>query len=721
MSNDYQIWTDRTRTPEERADDLISRLSLEEKAGQLLHESPSIERLGIPQYNWWNECLHGVARAGRATIFPQAIALAATFDTELLREVAGVISDEGRAKYYAAQAVGRRGQYQGLTFWTPNVNIFRDPRWGRGQETYGEDPFLTSRMGVAFVQGIQQIRDGILKAAACAKHFAVHSGPEGLRHEFDARVTAQDLRETYLPAFETLVQEARVEAVMGAYNRTNGEPCCASPTLLQTILREEWGFTGHVVSDCWAIRDIHEHHKTTGSPQESVALAINTGCDLNCGSTYEYALEAVRNGLLPEAAIDRALRRVLITRFKLGVLDHRAALPGGGAGGLAVDHGDPWAELAEIAVDSPKHRAVARRAAASSMVLLKNNGVLPLRAELSRIYVTGPNAFNPEALLGNYYGLTAAVVTPVEGIVNRLPPGMSIDYRRGALLDREKPNPADWAVFEAGVSDVAIVFLGLDGTLEGEEGDAIASTERGDRSDLGLPEGQAAYLRRIKERGTPVVAVLTGGSALAIGEIHELADAVLMAWYPGAEGGNAIADILFGDTAPHGNLPVTFYERVSDLPPYEDYRMDGRTYRYFGGTPLYPFGFGLTYTSFAFSHLCVSHSPDGAITATVRIANSGGRHGIATVQLYLIPPPQEFPTPRASLKGFRKVALAPGEEQEVAIVLPPEAWVLYDGDGVARYPGGEWTISVGNCSPGTRGIELGAAQPCQQTIVIAGR
>ncbi|MFO8042387.1 MAG: glycoside hydrolase family 3 C-terminal domain-containing protein, partial [Alkalispirochaeta sp.] len=598
-----------------------------------------------------------------------------------------------------------------LTFWTPNVNIFRDPRWGRGQETYGEDPYLTSRLGVAFVRGIQEVRQGTLKAAACAKHFAVHSGPEALRHEFDARVTPRDLRETYLPAFETLVREAQVESVMGAYNRTNGEPCCASPTLLQTILREEWGFAGHVVSDCWAIRDIHEHHKTTTTPQESVALAISTGCDLNCGSTYEYALEAVHSGLLPEASIDRALRRLLITRFKLGVLNDVNEAP---------EAEDPWAGLAHWTVDSPQHRVVARRAAAASMVLLKNNGVLPLGEDISRVYVTGPNAFNPEALLGNYYGLTGSVVTPLEGIVNRLPPGVSIDYRRGALLDREKPNPVDWAVYEAANSDVALVFLGLDGTLEGEEGDAIASTEKGDRSDLALPPGQVDYLRRITERGAKVVAVVTGGSALALGEVHELADAVLMAWYPGAEGGHAIADVLFGDVPPEGSLPVTFYEGVSDLPPYEEYAMEGRTYRYFGGTPLYPFGFGLTYTTFQFSQLTVGEESDGTVTASVQVTNTGARTGTTTAQLYVSPPLQEFLTPRASLRGVRKVALSPGETQEVRFALPPETWSLYDEGGTRRYPGGEWSIMVGNCSPGDRGIELGAAEPCAETVTLKG-
>lgn len=717
MKEERRPWQNPSLPPEARAEELIDRLTVTEKASQLLYESPAIERLGIPAYNWWNEALHGVARAGRATVFPQAIGMAATFDEALLERIASVIADEGRAKHYAAVRTGNRGQYRGLTFWTPNINIFRDPRWGRGQETYGEDPYLTSRLGLAFVRGLQQERRGRLKAAACAKHFAVHSGPEALRHEFDARVSERDLRETYLPAFRALVEEGKVEAVMGAYNRTNGEACCASPTLLRKILREEWGFSGHVVSDCWAIRDFHEHHKLTAGPRESVALAIKTGCDLNCGDTFVFAIEALKEGLLKEADLDRALKRILITRFKLGLLD--------------PPEEDPWRELDVSLVDSAPHRALARRTAAESMVLLKNNGVLPFKSELKKLYLTGPNAFNPEALVGNYYGLSSSVVTPIEGIMARVPEGVSVDYRRGALLDREKPNPVDWAVFEAESADVTVAFLGLDGTLEGEEGDAVASPDKGDRSDITLPAGQLDFLQRMKERGATVVVVLTGGSALAIPEVHELADAVLMAWYPGAEGGNAVADVLFGDVTPSGSLPVTFYRTVEELPAYEAYAMEGRTYRYFRSEPLYPFGFGLSYTSFRFSNLRVPEkvsvaggdTSDTATTVELRatVENIGSRSGRVAAQLYLSPPEQRFPTPRASLRGVRKVELAAGESRELTFLLPPSAWELFDEEGRPFVPSGSWNVTLGACSPGERGVELGAPEPLVATIEIGGR
>lgn len=719
MNREQSLWQDRTRPPEERADDLVARLTLEEKVSQLLHESPAIERLGIPAYNWWSEALHGVARAGRATVFPQAIGMAATFDEDLIGRVASVIADEGRAKYYAAVAAGNRTQYHGLSFWTPNVNIFRDPRWGRGQETYGEDPYLTGRLGLAFVRGLQEGRDGVLKTAACAKHFAVHSGPEALRHEFDARVSPRDLRETYLPAFRTLVIEGKVEAVMGAYNRTNGEPCCASSTLLETILRQEWGFTGHVVSDCWAIRDIHEHHRITANATESVALAIGNGCDLNCGDSFSHAVEAVRDGLLSERDVDRALRNILMTRFKLGILD--------------PDEVDPWRGINAAVVESADHRALSRRVAAESIVLLKNNGILPLKSDLRSIYITGPNAFSPDAMLGNYYGLSRQVVTPVEGIIGRVPDGITVDYRPGTLLDRPNPNPVDWAVFEAGRADVAIAFLGLSGLYEGEEGDAIASAEKGDRREIGIPEVQIDFLRRIKDRGARVVVVLMGGSALAVPEVHELADAVVMAWYPGAEGGNAIADVLFGDVAPSGSLPVTFYRSVSDLPPYEDYSMAGRTYRYFEGDPLYPFGFGLSYTQFRFSGITVSTESatpsDSAlaiaasdepvtVTVAVTVANVGPRDGKVAVQLYLSPPAQSFVVPRASLRGVRKVSLAAGEARAVTMGLDRSAFGLVDDGGVPRLVPGQWLVTVGASSPHSRSQELGAPAPVTARVTV---
>ncbi len=692
-----------------QAKELLSNMTLSEKVSQMLHESPAIERLGIPAYNWWNECIHGIARSGKATIFPQVIGLAATFDRDLIYQIAKAISDEGRAKHHASVALGNRGQYKGLTFWAPNVNIFRDPRWGRGQETYGEDPYLTSLLGTAFVLGIQQESEGMLKAAACAKHFAVHSGPEELRHSFDAKVTMQDLYETYLPAFEALVKEANVEAVMGAYNRVNSEPACASKLLLETILRHQWGFKGHVVSDCWAIKDFHEHHKVTKTPQESVALAIESGCDLNCGCAYRYTEEAVKSGLLSEEAVDRSVLRLLKTKLKLGLI------------GEAKNN--PWSHVGLDIINCAEHRELARIAAVRSLVLLKNNGVLPIQKSVSRIYVCGPTAFNPEALLGNYYGMSSRVVTPLEGIVDSVEEGVSIDYRKGTLLDRNKNNPSDWAVFEAKTTDVAILFLGLDSTLEGEEGDAIASLYKGDRPFLGLPENQLAFARNMKEAKVPLVVVLTGGSAISIGEIHEMADAVIMAWYPGEEGGTAIAQVLFGDEEPSGSLPVTFYYNESDLPPFDDYSMKGRTYRYFEKEPLYPFGFGLSYTNFVFSDLKVVASDellDWDVSCTV--SNTGQRKGNISVQLYLLPPAktkdEHNHTPIASLRGVKCLQLQSCEQQTFHFTLSKKDFQLVDEKGERVVVEGTWNIHLGSCSPGQRGIDLGSPLPLSQEITI---
>jgi len=698
MSFNSDSWNNPSLTPEERADDLISRLTLVEKASQLLHESPSIERLGIPAYNWWNECLHGIARAGRATIFPQAIGLAATFDVALIEGVSNAISEEGRAKHHAAVAAGNRGISRGLTFWTPNVNIFRDPRWGRGQETYGEDPWLTSKMGLAFLRGLQQEKDGILKAAGCAKHFAVHSGPEDLRHEFNAVVSEQDLRATYLPAFKALVKQGKVESVMGAYNRLNGEPCCGSTMLLEDILRDEWGFNGHVVSDCWAVRDFHEFHKVTSTPEESAALAISKGCDLNCGCTFEHAVQAVKEGLLSEESIDRSLKRLLTSRFKLGLLN--------------PPESNPWRSITLEVVDSPKHRQLALKAAVESIVLLKNNGILPLKDDIGFLYIVGPNADNPAALLGNYYGLNPRVVTPLQGLIGRIPEATTVDFRLGALLDREKPNPVDWALFESGKADVTIAFMGLDGSLEGEEGDAVASLHKGDRIDIGLPAGQLDFLQRMKERDAKLVVVFTGGSALAVRQVYELADAVLMAWYPGEEAGNAIADILYGDENPSGRLPVTFYDSLEDLPPYEDYAMEGRTYRYFRKEPLFPFGFGLSYTSFSYSNPSLNGTlvQDGEISVSLSVTNIGDIPGVEAVQLYAVPPTAPFATPRAELRGLQRINLAAGESRRVIFTITDDDLKLYNDEGSRVRLSGEWTLEIGGCSPGKRGTILGAPE-----------
>jgi len=468
----------------ERIDALLAQLTLEEKCSLLRHDAPAIERLGIPAYNWWNEALHGVGRSGLATVFPQAIGMAATFNAALVETVADAISSEARAKHHAAARRGSRQQYQGLTFWTPNINIFRDPRWGRGQETWGEDPFLTGELGAAFVRGLQGNHPQYLKTAACAKHYAVHSGPEKDRHTFDARPPRKDFEETYLPAFKRLVDEG-VESVMGAYNRVYGEPCCGSELLLRKILRERWGFKGHVVSDCWAIRDFHTNHKVTASVEESAALALKNGCDLNCGSVYcDALLDAVNMGLCGEEDVDAALRNLLRTQFKLGLFDPEELVP--------------HASIPLEVVNCPAHRELALAAAAESLVLLKNRDkALPVRPDDRYMLVVGPHAASVEALMGNYFGLGARMTTVLEGIATAAPPELRVEFRKGCLVDQPNPNDIDWSTFEASNADVVIAAMGIDGNIEGEEGDAIQSAHRGDRVDCGLPENQLAYLRKI--------------------------------------------------------------------------------------------------------------------------------------------------------------------------------------------------------------------------------
>ncbi len=528
-----------------RVADLVGRMTIEEKLGQLVYNAPAIPRLGIPAYNWWGEALHGIARNGRATVFPQAIGMAATWDPEMIERVASAIADEGRAKYHATlRRYGETGHYQGLTFWSPNVNIFRDPRWGRGQETWGEDPFLTGEMGAAFVRGLQGDDPRYLKTAACAKHYAVHSGPESLRHEFDAQVSKRDLYTTYLPAFKKLVTEANVEAVMGAYNRTNGEACCASELLLVEILRGEWGFQGHVVSDCWALNDLHTTHGVTADAAESAALAIQRGCDMECGQTFEFLGEALQRGLIGEDDIDRAVTRAYTTRFNLGMFDPPEMVP--------------FSNISEGVINCAAHRQLAYEAASKSIVLLKNeNAILPLR-DLRSLYVLGPTAANAEVLMGNYYGLSESLTTLIEGIVARTPEGVRLEYRPGTLLLHVPANPSVWTLTAAAQSEVVIACMGLSPQMEGEEGDAIEAPATGDRTAIDLPAVQTDYLRELKAHGAKIVLVLTGGSAIALGDIADLAEAILYVWYPGQEGGRAVADVLFGAVAPSGKLPLTF-------------------------------------------------------------------------------------------------------------------------------------------------------------------
>lgn len=659
---------------ESRVQAILAGMTLSEKCSQLRYDSPAIDRLGIHSYNWWNEALHGVARNGRATVFPQAIGLAASWDAQLIERVANAISDEARAKHHEAARQGSRQQYQGLTFWTPNINIFRDPRWGRGQETWGEDPFLTGELAAAFVRGLQGNHPRYLKTAACAKHFAVHSGPEALRHEFNVNPSPRDLWETYLPAFKRLCDEG-VEAFMGAYNALYGEPCCGSKFLLGEVLRERWGFQGHVVSDCWAIRDFHLEHKVTTSPEESAALALKSGCDLNCGDEYCNALEgAALLGLVSEEEIDRALGRLLVTRLRLGEFDPPTD--------------NPYSAISMDVVCCDAHRELARQAAIDSMVLLQNhNDCLPLDSDCRSILLTGPLATSVEAMLGNYSGLSGRVSTVLEGLADRIPEGTRLDYRKGCLLDRPRPNPSNWTAFEAVKCDAVICCLGLTPDVENEEGDAIESAHRGDRLTIELPESQRVFLAElaaaIREAGskTKLIVVLFGGSAFAIPDVVEHADAILHAWYPGEAGGEAVADILLGNAAPGGRLPVSFPCSTECLPPFEEYAMEGRTYRFMASDDvLFPFGFGLEYTRFAWSPLIEQPSPSGGRTYRWEITNTGNRPGSELVQCYHFPP--ESAVPR--LIAFHKTQLDPDSRRAIEFTIADQPLQTIDDTGVER-------------------------------------
>lgn len=702
------VFRDPSRPIAERVQDLIGQLTLDEKIGQLTHNARPIPRLGIPTYNWWSEALHGVARNGRATVFPQAIGLGATWDPALLQRIASAIGDEARAKHHAAlRRKGGTDIYQGLTFWSPNVNIFRDPRWGRGQETYGEDPFLTGEMGAAFVRGLQGDHPRYMKVAACAKHYAVHSGPEKDRHTFDARVSLRDLHTTYLPAFRKLVVEAKVEAVMGAYNRTNGEPCCAHPLLLEQILRGEWGFEGHVVSDCWALNDFHTGHKITADVVESAALAIRHGCDLSCGETYEFLGEAIRRGLVTEADVDRALGRLFTTQMKLGMFDPPELVP--------------YAATPMDVVGCAEHRALAYEAALKSLVLLKNDGILPIAPDTRSVLVVGPTAADAGMLLGNYFGMSDSLCTLLEGIAGRAPEGMRVEYLPGCLLTHPSANPNNWSIFTAPNVDVVLACVGLSPLLEGEEGEAIESLERGDRSDIGLPAAQIEYLKDLAIRGAKLVLVVSGGSPVALGELADLAKAVLFIWYPGQEGGRAVADVLFGNESPSGKLPLTFPRSLADLPPFEEYAMAGRTYRYATAEPLYPFGFGLSYSRFSYSDLRLDRALVAAgepVTATFTVTNAGPVEADEVAQLYLSDLEAGVAVPLQSLVGFRRVRLAPGARADVSMTVTPAMMEVIDDDGARRIEPGRFRLTAGGCSPGARGLALGAPQPVYAEFVV---
>lgn len=702
---------------EKRAKKLVAEMTIEEKVSQTIHGAAEIPRLGIKGYNWWNEGLHGVARAGVATVFPQAIGMAATFDEDLLHEVADVISTEARAKFHMQQKYGDTGIYKGLTFWSPNVNIFRDPRWGRGHETFGEDPYLTSRMGVRFIEGLQGDDENYLKVAACSKHFAVHSGPEDERHSFNAEVSKQDMFETYLPAFEACVKEGEVEAVMGAYNRTNGEPCCGSKTLLQNILRKSWGFSGHVVSDCWAIRDFHEHHGVTASALESAAMAMENGCDLNCGSLFLYLTEAVERGLVSEERLNEAVEHLMVTRLKLGVFDDTEEVPYSG-----ITYEDN---------DTREHGELNFKASRKSFVLLKNEGnLLPLdKSKLKTVGIIGPNSNNRKALVGNYEGTASRYYTISEGIQDYLGDEVRVMVSEGCHLFKTKVSGLGQdndrlsevrGVCEA--SDVIIACMGLDSGLEGEEGDKGNEFASGDKPNLSLPGLQQEVLEEIHKSGKPVILVILSGSALAVTWAEDHIPAILQGWYPGAQGGRALASVLFGEFAPEGKLPITFYRSTEELPAFTDYNMKGRTYRYMEQEALYPFGYGLSYTDFEVSNVSLSRntvSKGEAVTVKAVLKNTGLVKGAETLQVYIKSCQPE--TPNAQLKAFTKIELEPGEEREVTLGLKDKSFALRNENGDLVLNEGAYHVYVGTQQPDGRSRELtGKETECVKVSVLQG-
>lgn len=686
----------------ERAAALVAKMTLEEKVSQTLYNAPAIERLGISAYNWWNEALHGVARAGTATVFPQAIGVAASFDEELVGKMAEVIATEARAKYNVQKKAEDRDIYKGLTFWSPNVNIFRDPRWGRGQETYGEDPYLSGRLGVSFVKGLQEEKEGFIKAAACAKHFAVHSGPEKQRHSFDARVSRQDLYETYLPAFKACVQEAGVEAVMGAYNRTNGEPCCGSKTLLIDILRKEWGFEGHVVSDCWAINDFHAHHKITKTPLESAAMAMNNGCDVNCGCMFPNLWDAVKGGYVEEARLDEAVTNLMECRMKLGMFEEEGTVP--------------FDVIGYEQVDTAENKSLNLEISRKSLVLLKNqDNLLPLDLTgIKSIGVIGPNADSRKALVGNYEGTASRYVTVLEGIEDYVGERARVYYSEGCHLYQDRTSNLaqendrmSEVKAVCSVSDVIVAVLGLDSSVEGEEGDTGNEFASGDKLDLKFPGLQSEILRAAYESGKPVILVSMTGSAMELDWEDSHIPAIIQAWYPGAAGGRAVAELIFGAYSPEGKLPVTFYRTTQELPDFTDYAMKDRTYRYMKQEALYPFGFGLSYTSFEMKGTEADSdrvTAKGEVTIRTSIKNTGVMESGETIQVYV--KALREGTPNAQLKGLKKVHLQPGEEKQVEITLKSQAFGLYNVEGEFLVEKGEYAVYVGMQQPDARSATL---------------
>jgi beta-glucosidase len=702
---------------DERARDIVSRLTLEEKAGQMLHEAPAVPRLGIPAYNWWNEGLHGVARAGIATVFPQAIGLAAMWNVRRLHEVAVAISDEARAKHHEFARHDDRGYYKGLTYWSPNINIFRDPRWGRGHETYGECPYLTSRLGVAFCTGLQGDDPKYLKVVATPKHYAVHSGPEALRHSFDAEVSVKDLRETYLPAFHACIVEARAKSIMGAYNRTNGEVCCASQTLLVDILRGEWKFDGYVVSDCWAIKDFHENHKVTTSWEESAALAVKAGCDLNCGCTYEHIPSAVKKGLIAESELDVCLVRLFRARIELGMFD--------------PDERVPYAQIPYEVNDSERHSELALVATRESIVLLKNQGgLLPLSRDIRSIAVLGPNADDPSVLVGNYHGTPSRPVTPLAGIRGAVSPETKVWYAEGCQRTGTKEEGLgrhgllSEALTMAERAEVIVLCLGLDAEIEGEQGDAGNSEAAGDKVSLGLPGLQQKLLEQVVALGKPTILVILAGSALSVTWADEHVGAIVQAWYPGQAAGTALADVLFGGYSPAGRLPITFPRSLDDVPDFASYAMKGRTYRYAEEEPLYPFGYGLSYTRFEYSDIELSKPviPAGeSVEVSATVTNVGGRTSDEVVELYVKDLEASCAVPVHDLRGFERITLAPGESRRVTFEVTPRALSLIDERGRRVLEPGRFRLWLGGSQPDARSVALTGQTPVSAELDVTGK
>ena len=693
---------DRMNRLEQKARDIISQMTLDEKISQLMNETPGIPRLGIEPYDWWNEGLHGVGRDGRATVFPQPIGLGATFDPALIQQVGDVIATEGRAKYYVARKNKNYARYTGLTFWSPNINIFRDPRWGRGMETYGEDPYLTGTLGTAYVKGMQGDDPVYLKVAACGKHYAVHSGPEGTRHSANIEPSAHDLWETYLPAFRMLVQDGKVETIMGAYNRVYGESCSGSKFLLTDVLRKKWGFKGHVVSDCGAVTDIYSGHKIAKTEAEACAIAIKAGLNVECGNTFRAMKAAIDQKLLTENDLDNALYPLMMTRLKLGILQPDAECP--------------YNHISESVICSEQNIALSKQAAVESMVLLKNDGLLPLKKDIHTLFVTGAGAADAFWLMGNYFGISNRYCTYLQGIVSKVSNGTAVNYRPGVLESTPTRNTINWAVDEAAGADVTVIVMGNNGNLEGEEGEAIDS-ESGDRVGIQLPESQMKFLRDIRAlKKSGIVVVLTGGSPVDMREIVQLADAVVMAWYPGQEGGYALGDLLFGDANFSGRLPITFPVNGDLLPNFENYSMKGRTYKYMTDNIFYPFGYGLTYGKVEYSNARVSTTNKQA-TVTATLSNPSEWPVTEVAQVYVSAPGAGVSAPLQQLGAFKRVNLAPGETKDVVFDIATQQLMTVGEDGESRLVKGEYTFTVAGAAPSARSKELGVPMTTVKTKI----